>query len=82
MAKPARLFEDPQALKPSGGAAKGINLQSSAFWRSTHPTYDFASHSPFGIQGSSLLTSAFADELTGMPQKSKKGPRFLFAILE
>ena len=39
-------------------------------------------HSPFGIQGSSLLTSAFAEELTGMPQKSKKGPRFLLAILE
>lgn len=39
-------------------------------------------HIPFGIQASSLLTSAFADELTGMPQKSKKGPRFLLAILE
>ena len=40
------------------------------------------SHSPFGIQASSLLTSAFAAELTGIPQKSKKGPRFLLAILE
>lgn len=39
-------------------------------------------HSPFGIHASSLLTSAFADELTGMPQKSKKGARFLLAILE
>ena len=39
-------------------------------------------HIPFGIHVSSLLTSAFALELTGMPQASKKAPRFLFTIFE
>lgn len=37
---------------------------------------------PFGIQVSSFATSDFAAELTGMPQKSKNGPRFLFTIFE
>lgn len=37
---------------------------------------------PLGIHGSSFAASDLAPELTGMPQKSKKGPRFLFTILE
>lgn len=37
---------------------------------------------PFGIQDSNFATSDFAPELTGMPQKSKNGPRFLFTIFE
>ena len=38
--------------------------------------------SPFGIHFSNFATSALADALTGMPQKSKKSPRFFFVIFE
>lgn len=37
---------------------------------------------PFGIQVSSLLTSALAASLKGRPQNSRKGARFLPVILE
>lgn len=86
--KPMQLFGDPHV--PIGAGAADVDAGGFADARnhldivreSNRQNVLRSFYKPLGIHGSRLATWALAPELTGMPQKSKKGPRLRFTIVE
>lgn len=64
----------------AGGSAEPSTAAAGA--RGDPPPRRSRHFTPPGIHGSSLATSDLAPELTGMPQNSKSGLRFLPTIFE